>query len=135
MVRVGRVVLLASYDGSGFHGFANQPGQRTVQGSIEAALERMTGGAVSTVCAGRTDTGVHALCQVVHADLPEEYLLRRGSSLIPFSELGELARSLSKQVAPDAVIWRSFVAPEGFDARHSALGPPLPVRDRDRRPA
>ena len=52
-----------AYDGSGFHGYARQPGVRTVQGDLEAALFHHTG-AVDTFVAGRTDKGVHAAGQV-----------------------------------------------------------------------
>ncbi|HVB05636.1 MAG TPA: tRNA pseudouridine(38-40) synthase TruA [Acidimicrobiales bacterium] len=115
-----RVVLHCSYDGSGFHGFATQRGQRTVQGALEAALEQITGAAAETGCAGRTDTGVHAVAQVVHADVDPAYLERLGLAAEPFAEVVPLSRSLSKILAPDVVTRRAFVAPEGFDARRSA---------------
>src|ERR1017187_2405509 len=67
-------MLLVSYDGTCFHGFAAQPGQRTVGGSLAETLSSMAGHEVTLTCAGRTDTGVHALGQVVHADLDEEVL-------------------------------------------------------------
>ncbi|MDQ3974487.1 MAG: tRNA pseudouridine(38-40) synthase TruA, partial [Actinomycetota bacterium] len=53
-----RIRIDLAYDGSGFHGFARQSGQRTVQGVVEAALERLCGQAVPTTAAGRTDAGV-----------------------------------------------------------------------------
>lgn len=115
-----RVVLVLSYDGSAFSGFATQRGQRTVQGVLEEALEEMTGAAVSSRCAGRTDTGVHALAQVVHVDLDADFVEREGT-LSAFAELPAIARSLSKQLGPQVAVWRAFVAPQGFDARHSAL--------------
>lgn len=116
-----RVVLALSYDGSSFHGFAAQRGQRTVQGVLEAALEQVTGGPVKSVCAGRTDTGVHALSQVVHVDLDAGYLTRTKVPAEPFAEAPALSRSLSKILSPSVTVWRAFVAPEGFDARHGAL--------------
>jgi tRNA pseudouridine38-40 synthase len=115
-----RVVLVISYDGSGFSGFATQRGQRTVQGDLEDALEQMTGAPVSSRCAGRTDTGVHALAQVVHVDLDANFVERDGP-VAALSELPALARSLSKQLGPEIAVWRCLLAPEGFDARHSAL--------------
>lgn len=64
-----RIALGIEYDGSAFHGWqAQQPGVRTVQGELEAALSRVANHRVQVVCAGRTDTGVHALGQVVHFD-------------------------------------------------------------------
>ncbi|WP_251212115.1 tRNA pseudouridine(38-40) synthase TruA [Adlercreutzia murintestinalis] len=57
--------LTLAYDGAPFAGFARQPGQLTVQGELEHALELIFRRPVETTCAGRTDAGVHALCQVV----------------------------------------------------------------------
>ena len=57
--------LTVSYDGSDFAGSQIQPGQRTVQAELDRALERLAGAPVTTVFAGRTDTGVHASGQVV----------------------------------------------------------------------
>jgi tRNA pseudouridine38-40 synthase len=137
-----RVVLQVAYDGSGFHGFARQPRARTVAGELAEALGRMCGTAIDLVCAGRTDTGVHATGQVVHADLPESMLVRRRRRLAsddaaaaaaagaggsgpaagdPGGGLGWLARSLSTQLGPEIAVRRADFAPEGFDARHSAI--------------
>ena len=62
--------LKIAYNGSGFHGFAAQDGQPTVAGAVETALGRICRTAVTLTCAGRTDSGVHALDQVVHFDVP-----------------------------------------------------------------
>ncbi len=66
-----RLRIDLAYDGTVFHGWATQPGLRTVQGELEAALATVlrTPAPVSVVCAGRTDAGVHARGQVVHADV------------------------------------------------------------------
>ncbi len=118
-----RVALGLAYDGAGFHGFAAQPGQRTVAGVLADALGRITGHEVALTCAGRTDAGVHARAQVVHADLDAAALARRlGSSLEPGTELPGLARSLSRQGGPELLVWRAVVAEPGFDARRSATG-------------
>src|SRR6266511_1064660 len=69
--RTRRLRLVVAYDGGPFSGFARQPGRRTVQGELERALSELAGAPVETVCAGRTDAGVHARGQVVHADLPD----------------------------------------------------------------
>ena len=65
-----RLRLLVAYDGAPFSGFARQRDRRTVQGELEAALSRLAKQPVLTVGAGRTDAGVHARGQVVHADVP-----------------------------------------------------------------
>src|SRR5881409_429455 len=64
-----------AYDGTDFHGGATQPGLRTVQGTLEAALAQVLRvDSVPVTCAGRTDTGVHARGQVVHLDVRSEVL-------------------------------------------------------------
>src|ERR671937_40731 len=65
-----RLRLVVAYDGTPFSGFARQRDRRTVQGELEAALARLAKRPVRTVGAGRTDAGVHARGQVVHADVP-----------------------------------------------------------------
>jgi tRNA pseudouridine38-40 synthase len=103
-------VLTISYDGSRFHGFARQDGPETVQGNLEAALRIALRREVALAVAGRTDTGVHALGQVVsftegHADPPAR----------------ELLRSLNALVGPGIVVTGTHRAAPAFDARHSAL--------------
>lgn len=63
-----RMALGLSYEGSGWNGWQTQPGGRTIQDALEAALESFLGQSTATICAGRTDSGVHALQQVVHLD-------------------------------------------------------------------
>jgi tRNA pseudouridine38-40 synthase len=63
-----RIALGIEYRGTGFCGWQIQPGVRTVQACVESALSRVADEAVRVICAGRTDTGVHALGQVVHFD-------------------------------------------------------------------
>jgi tRNA pseudouridine38-40 synthase len=112
--------LVVAYDGSGFRGFAAQPGATTVAGTLAAALARTArlDEPPRIVCAGRTDAGVHARGQVVHVDLPAELPPSRGGSG-PMSP-GELARALNRQLAPTVVVRTAEPAPPGFDARHSA---------------
>lgn len=77
----GEVILslLVSYNGTPFAGFARQPGQLTVQGSIEEALALIFRRGVETVCAGRTDSGVHARSQVVSFSVSESELAGRSA--------------------------------------------------------
>ena len=109
-----RVRLDISYDGTGFSGWARQPGQRTVQGTLEEALTRvlnLTEPAVLTV-AGRTDAGVHARGQVAHADIPADRWADSGDTA---------ARRLARLLPPDVRVHRLTPAPPGFDARFSAI--------------
>lgn len=103
------VRLDLSYDGSGFHGFARQPGLRTVQGEIEDALERVAGIRVATTCAGRTDRGVHARHQVVSFPVDSA----------PDPE--RLRRSLDGVLGPEVSVWASAIADDAFDARFSPV--------------
>jgi tRNA pseudouridine38-40 synthase len=78
-----RVALGLSYRGTAYKGWQSQPGGGTVQDALEAALGRFAACEVRTVCAGRTDAGVHALNQVVHLDtdrLREDYSWVRGTN-------------------------------------------------------
>jgi tRNA pseudouridine38-40 synthase len=63
-----RYALGIEYDGSGFLGWQRHDGGPTVQAAVEAALSFVADAAIDVVCAGRTDAGVHAACQVVHFD-------------------------------------------------------------------
>lgn len=116
-----RIRLDLSYDGTGFAGWAAQPGLRTVQGTLEGALgtvlrcppPRLT-------VAGRTDAGVHARGQVAHVDLaPEAWEAVRGRMSGPPGEV--LVRRLAGVLPPDVVVHAAAPAPDGFDARFSAL--------------
>ena len=68
LLRPGRIALGVEYDGTHFHGWQTQSGVPSVQAALEAALSRVADHPVIVHCAGRTDTGVHALEQVVHFD-------------------------------------------------------------------
>ncbi|MHA3902645.1 tRNA pseudouridine(38-40) synthase TruA [Castellaniella sp. WN] len=87
---MGRIALGLSYDGRGWQGWQTQPGGRTLQDALESALRRfLAAPAVPTVCAGRTDAGVHALQQVVHLDTAavrrDESWVRGLNALLPDS--------------------------------------------------
>lgn len=63
-----RIALQISYDGRAGAGWQTQPGAIAIQDSVEAAIARIAGHPVATICAGRTDAGVHAVSQLVHFD-------------------------------------------------------------------
>ena len=63
-----RIALGIEYDGATFTGWQTQTGGRGVQDAVESALSQIAGSAIATICAGRTDSGVHALDQVIHFD-------------------------------------------------------------------
>jgi tRNA pseudouridine38-40 synthase len=108
-----RLRLDLAYDGTGFHGWAAQPGLRTVQGDLVAALATVLRRAdVDVVCAGRTDAGVHARGQVVHLDVPDT-----GEAV----DVERLPRRLNGVLEPDVRVRRAAPAPDGFDARFGAL--------------
>jgi tRNA pseudouridine38-40 synthase len=104
---VSTVRLDIEYDGAGFRGWAKQPGLRTVQGELEAALATILREPVELTVAGRTDTGVHALGQVASFDTPTdppEDLMRRLNGIGP----------------DDVAVTAAAVVADGFSARHDA---------------
>ena len=114
-----RIRLDVAYDGTDFTGWARQPGLRTVQGELEAALAtvfRRAEEAPRITVAGRTDVGVHATGQVAHVDLDAAMLAAKGGP-------SRLSRRLNGILGPvgDVRIARASVAPDGFDARFAAL--------------
>jgi tRNA pseudouridine38-40 synthase len=125
---ITRVRLDLAYDGTGFSGWARQPGLRTVQGELEERLATLfgsTGAAPTITVAGRTDVGVHAVGQVAHVDLGDAELavLDRVRGHATTRGAASLARRLTGMGGPvsDLVVARSAVAPDGFDARFAAL--------------
>jgi tRNA pseudouridine38-40 synthase len=116
-----RLRIDLAYDGGDFHGWATQPGLRTVQGDVESALATVLRlGEVTLVCAGRTDTGVHARGQVVHLDL-EPAVLDAVRGRDDGSPTDALTRRLNGLLPPDVRVRRVVTAPDGFDARFSPL--------------
>lgn len=104
-----RIALGVEYDGAPFRGWQSQPGGNTIQDALESALAAIAGERVRTVCAGRTDAGVHALAQVVHFDTAAD---RPGSAW---------TRGANAYLPPHvAVTWAHRVDDE-FHARFSAL--------------
>lgn len=128
-----RLRLDLAYDGTDFSGWAAQPGLRTVQGELEAAIAvllRTGEEAARLTVGGRTDAGVHARGQVAHLDVADARLAkwsaRRGADdgRNGAAESATRARKLNgvlKRSAPDVVIHEARVVPAAFDARFSAL--------------
>ncbi len=102
------IKAVVRYDGTDFSGWQVQPGQRTVQGAIEEALERMAGQPVRIAGAGRTDAGVHALGQVFSCVWPGP------------KRPDELRRSLSQLLGPEIRIDSIEVVRDDFHAQRSA---------------
>ncbi|MFF8900657.1 tRNA pseudouridine(38-40) synthase TruA [Streptomyces lydicus] len=110
-----RVRLDLAYDGKDFSGWAKQAGgQRTVQAEIEDALRTVTRSPepYELTVAGRTDAGVHARRQVVHVDLPEGIWAEHRE---------KLRKRLAGRLPKDVRVWSVAEAPEGFNARFSAI--------------
>ena len=108
-----RLRLDLAYDGTAFAGWACQPGQRTVQEQLESSLATVLRlPKVRVTCAGRTDAGVHARGQVVHADVPP-------AAYQPVAR--SLAHRLAGLLPRDVRVTQVQPAPPGFDARFSAL--------------
>ena len=106
----GRVALGVSYHGQGFSGWQSQPSGNTVQDHLEAALGRFAALAapLPTLCAGRTDAGVHGLMQVVHFDAPVQRT--------PFSWV----RGTNAFLPPGIAVQWARVVPAEFHARACA---------------
>ena len=97
------------YDGTAYAGWQRQPGQRTIQEAVEAAVRSVTQTDIPVIAAGRTDAGVHALGQVVS--------FKSGKSLSPDDWLRALNATLPDDVSVRAV----EQVPDDFHARYSAI--------------
>ena len=104
-----RLAGLVEYDGAGFAGWAAQPGRRTVEGELSEALRTVLRQPIKLSVAGRTDAGVHASGQVVSFEvetgMPPSLVSYKATAVLP----------------EDAALRRCVVAPDGFDARRSAV--------------
>ena len=100
--------MTVAYDGTGFSGFAPNPGVKTVGGSLRTSLERILRHQVPLTCAGRTDAGVHGWGQVVTFDANRDI------------ELDRVVRSVNLMCAPSIVVRAADLVPAEFDARRSA---------------
>ena len=127
-----RLRIDLSYDGTDFKGWAAQPRLRTVQGTLEAALATVLRvSECRVVCAGRTDSGVHARGQVVHLDI-EPSVLHAAAGRSPQEAIDALVRKLNGILPPDVRVRAVQPAPEGFDARFSAVWRRYAYRVADR---
>ena len=111
--------ITLAYRGTAFHGFAAQPGMRTVAGDLADALARLSRleTAPQITCAGRTDAGVHASGQVIHVDLPNPLPSTRDEVVGPET----LVRRLNRGLSSDISVLDAEIVDEHFDARHSAI--------------
>lgn len=139
-----RVRLGIAYDGTNFSGWAKQPGLRTVQGELEAAIhrlfQRVDAEPIQLTVAGRTDAGVHATGQVAHLDLTPDHLdvlaskrghLSGSRAEVPSSGVegprGAVGRALAHRLTgilgadADVVITSAELVSTDFDARFSAV--------------
>ena len=103
-----RIALGVAYRGEAYHGWQSQPSGRTVQDHLQAALSQFAARPVLTVCAGRTDTGVHGLNQVVHFDTPLD------------RELFSWVRGTNRYLPADIAVQWCREVPAFFHARNSA---------------
>src|SRR6266516_3728265 len=103
-----RVILTLEYDGTPFRGWAPQPGLPTVEAALRQALAQTFVSVENLAVAGRTDTGVHALGQVVSVDVEGGPPPERS------------AAALNPRLPDEIIVVSSAEAPEGFHARHSA---------------
>ena len=119
-----RIALGLEYDGATFCGWQTQPSGCGVQDSVETALAGIASQDINTVCAGRTDAGVHALCQIVHFDCETQ----RPQSAWTHGVNASLRSGIS-------VLWQREVSAE-FHARYSATARHYKyfLLNRDQRP-
>lgn len=104
-----RIALCVEYDGSNYHGWQIQPQQNTVAGQLNRALSKIANEPILTVCAGRTDVGVHAKGQVVHFDTQA------------LRSLDAWVRGTNSLLPPDIAVQWAKVVDENFHARFSAM--------------
>jgi len=104
-----RVALGISYNGQPYQGWQSQSTGLTIQDKLEKALQEFTTHKVTTLCAGRTDAGVHGLMQVVHFDSPLE------------RDMGSWVRGTNRYLPDDISVQWAQEVPFEFHARGSAL--------------
>jgi tRNA pseudouridine38-40 synthase len=103
-----KIAIGLEYDGSGFHGWQSQLGARAVQDRVEAAFSKVANHSIKIICAGRTDTGVHAVGQVAHFETNAERSMR------------SWVLGANANLPPDISATWARLMPEDFHARFSA---------------
>lgn len=104
-----RLALTLAYEGGAFHGWQTQPDGRGIQDALESALARVAGHRVDTICAGRTDAGVHAVAQVVHFDTTVQ------------RPLTAWVRGTNAHLPSEVAVQRAIPVGDDFHARYGAL--------------
>ncbi|EGK09777.1 tRNA pseudouridine(38-40) synthase TruA [Kroppenstedtia eburnea] len=144
---MGKIKLTVAYDGTDFSGFQRQPGKRTVQGTLEETLTRVTGETISVTGAGRTDAGVHALGQVIHFEtsvpIPTERWVRLLNASLPRDLLVTQAKEVPREFhARYDACWKHYrytldtcPIPDLFRRRYQTHYPHPLSRDRMQRAA
>ena len=102
------VKLVVEYEGTRYHGWQAQTGAPTVEATLRAAIQSLTGESPVLTAAGRTDTGVHALGQVVNFRLDSDFPIQ------------QLPGALNARLAPDIAVRHAEAVDESFNARYSA---------------
>lgn len=127
-----RYKLILEYDGTAYNGFQAQDGQPTVQGALETAIHAFSGERIRIAAAGRTDTGVHATAQVVHADLERNWPVDTVLNAMNAHLVREDVCILSAERAPDPD-WHARFSATGRGYLYRILNRrPQPVLERDR---
>lgn len=103
-----RILLTITYDGTNFNGYQVQIEKRTVQEELERALKLVYGIEIKTVCAGRTDSGVHALSQKVHYDVDSEI------------DINKIPKAVNFYLPEDVRVIRAEIVSNTFNSRYSA---------------
>lgn len=106
---MAKLALGLQYDGAAFCGWQTQPNRQSAQDALENALQQFTGAALATICAGRTDTGVHATYQVVHLETSLERPLQAW------------VRGVNRYLPHSIAVRWAHEVPATFHARYSAL--------------
>lgn len=104
-----RVALGISFNGTAYEGWQSQLSKQTIQDKLELALRKFTQTRISTLCAGRTDSGVHGLMQVVHFDTEIS------------REISSWVRGTNANLPPDIAIQWAKIVPQEFHCRASAI--------------
>jgi len=119
------VKLVLEYDGSRYAGWQRQPDQPTIQEAVETALFQLTQQTVTVVGAGRTDSGVHALGQVVSFRIDRDWTPH------------EWTKGFNARLPEDIAVRSAAIMPDAFHARYSARGKLYEYRilNRPERPA